>query len=50
VGRVKDAMAAGNIYETLSNVVEAGDTLYPSFEGARVPPLLCEGVSVTTKA
>ena len=50
VGRVKDAMAAGNIYETLSNVVEVGDTLYPSFEGARVPPLLCEGVSVTTKA
>ncbi|MBI5806350.1 TldD/PmbA family protein [candidate division TA06 bacterium] len=49
VGRVKDAMAAGNIYETLSNVVEVGDTLYPSFEGARVPPLLCEGVSVTTK-
>jgi PmbA protein len=49
VGRVKDAMAAGNIYDTLSNVVEVGDTLYPSFEGARVPPLLCEGVSVTTK-
>jgi PmbA protein len=50
VGQVKDAMAAGNIYETLANVVEVGDTLYPSFEGARVPPLLCEGVSVTTKA
>jgi PmbA protein len=50
VGRVKDAMAAGNIYQTLSNVVEVGETLYPSFEGARVPPLLCEGVSVTTKS
>ncbi|HAD82606.1 MAG: hypothetical protein A2509_00990 [Candidatus Edwardsbacteria bacterium RIFOXYD12_FULL_50_11] len=50
VGRVKNAMAAGNIYETLANVLEVGDTLYPSFEGARVPPLLCEGVSVTTKS
>lgn len=50
VGRVKDAMAAGNIYETLSNLAEVGDTLYPSFEGALVPPLLCEGISVTTKA
>jgi len=49
VGRVKDAMAAGNIYETLSNVVEVGDSLYPAFSGAWVPPILCEGVSVTTK-
>lgn len=49
VGQVKDAMAAGNIYETLANVVEVGDTLSPSFEGAQVPPLLCDGVSVTTK-
>ncbi len=49
VGQVKDAMVAGNIYETLTNVVELGDTLYPSFGGAWVPPLLCDGVSVTTK-
>ena len=50
VGQVKDAMAAGNIYETLANVAEVGDTLYPSFEGARVPMLLCDDVSVTTRS
>jgi PmbA protein len=49
VGRVKDAMAAGNIYDTLAKVVEVGDVLHPSFEGSWVPPLLCDGVSVTTK-
>lgn len=48
VGRVKDAMATGNIYDTLRRVVELGDTLSPSFGGARVPPMLCDGVSVTT--
>jgi PmbA protein len=50
IGRVKDAMVAGNIYETLKNVVALGDTLYPSFGGSWVPPLLCDGVSVTTKS
>lgn len=49
MGRVKDAMVAGNIYETLNNVVELGDKLYPSYGNAWVPPLLCEGVSVATK-
>jgi len=49
VGRVKDAMVAGNIYETLDNVVELGDVLSPSFGGSWVPPILCDRVSVTTK-
>jgi PmbA protein len=49
IGRVKDAMAAGNIYETLTQVAGVGNLLYPSFGGAWVPPLLCEGVSITTK-
>lgn len=49
MGRVKDAMVAGNIYQTLKDVVELGDTLYPAFGGAWVPPLLCDGVSVATK-
>jgi PmbA protein len=49
VGRVKDAMIAGNIYETLSSVADIGSVLYPAFSGALVPPILCEGVSVTTK-
>ncbi len=49
MGRVKDAMVAGNIYQTLMDVVELGDELQPSFGGAWVPPILCEGVSVATK-
>lgn len=50
VGRVKDAMVAGNIYETLKNVVDIGDTLYPSQGGARVPAILFDDVSVATKS
>ena len=50
VGRVKDAMVAGNIYQVFKNVVDVGDTLYPSFWGGRWPVVLCEGVSVATKA
>ncbi len=49
VGRVKDAMVAGNIYQTLREVMELGDTLYPIFGGAWAPPILCDGVSVATK-
>lgn len=49
VGRVKDAMVAGNIYETLKNVVDVGDKLYPSPDGAWVPVILCDNVSVATK-
>ena len=49
VGRVKDAMVAGNIYETLKNVVDIGDKLYPCSDGAWVPAILCDNVSVATK-
>ncbi len=49
VGRVKDAMVAGNIYETLKNVVDVGDKLYPCSDGAWVPVILCDNVSVATK-
>ncbi len=49
VGRVKDAMVAGNAYETLKNVVDVGDTLHPSQDDAWVPPILCDNVSVSTK-
>lgn len=49
VGRVNDAMIAGNIYETLKHVVAIGDTLYPSHDGAWVPAILCDDVSVATK-
>jgi PmbA protein len=49
VGRVKEAMVAGNVYQTLKQVVDVGDTLYPSNGGAWVPAILCDGVSVATK-
>ncbi|MCU0606742.1 MAG: TldD/PmbA family protein [Candidatus Edwardsbacteria bacterium] len=50
VGRVKDAMVSGNIYETLRDVIAVGDTPQPSFGGSWTPPVLCDGVSVTTKS
>jgi PmbA protein len=49
VGRVKDAMVAGNVYQTLKQVVDIGDMLYPSFWGSWLPPILCDDVSVATK-
>ncbi len=49
VGRVKDVMAAGNIYETLKNVVDIGDTLYPTWFGAWVPAIVFDNVSVAAK-
>jgi PmbA protein len=52
VGRIKDAMIAGNTYETLSNVIDIGDSLCPCYWYycvGRVPAILCDNVSVTTK-
>jgi PmbA protein len=49
LGRVKGTMVAGNIYETLKNVVAIGDTLYHANFGGWVPPLLLDKVSVATK-
>ncbi len=48
VGLAKDIMAAGNIYETLNNVIGVGDKQYAAY-GTWVPPILCDGVSVATK-
>lgn len=48
-GRVKDGMVAGNIYDTLKNVVDLSDTLYPCFTGEWMPLILCDNVSVATK-
>lgn len=44
-GRVKDAMVAGNIYETLKNVIDIEDTVYPAYMG-RFPAILFDDVSV----
>jgi PmbA protein len=49
VGRVKDAMVAGNIYDVMKNVVAIEDTLYPAFAGT-YPAVLFENVSVATKS
>lgn len=49
MGQLKDAMIAGNVYETLKNVIAVGDTLYPGPGGAWVPPLLCDSVNVAVK-
>lgn len=49
MGRLKDAMVAGNVYETLKHVIDIGDTLYPSFMESWVPAILCDNVSVATK-
>lgn len=54
VGRVKDAMVAGNVYETLSSVIAVGSKAHPTWalslwQSTVMPPVLCDNVSVTTK-
>ena len=46
VGRAKNVMVAGNIYDTLNTVIALEDTLHRSGEGW-VPALLCDNVSVS---
>lgn len=48
VGRVKDAMVAGNMYETLQHVLAVENSLHYSFTGW-VPAILCDQVSVAIK-
>jgi PmbA protein len=50
IGRVKGAMVSGNVYETLSDVIDVGDTLYTYHFGGNVPPILCDNISVATKS
>ena len=45
VGRVKDAMVSGNVYETLRNVIAIGKRRDHA-AGGRVPPILCDDVRV----
>jgi PmbA protein len=47
-GHVKDAMVAGNIYETMQDVIEVEDTLHPSY-GGTFPAILFDNVSIATK-
>jgi PmbA protein len=46
VGRVKDAMLAGNIYETMRNVVAVGSELEPG-ESGWYPPIVFDDVRVS---
>ena len=48
VGRVKDAMVAGNIFDTLKNVIALEDTAHPGYGGV-FPAVLFDDVSVATK-
>jgi len=47
-GQVKDAMVAGNVYETLKNVIAVENANYPAPMG-RFPAVLFDDVSVTTR-
>lgn len=46
VGRVRDGMIAGNIYDNLKHVLAVGDKLYPGVD-AWVPAVLLDNVNVT---
>jgi len=48
VGRIKDAMVAGNIYETLNCIVALENRQHPSY-GGTFPAILCDKVSVAIK-
>jgi PmbA protein len=48
-GQIKDAMVAGNIYETFKNVIAVEDTLHAANMGT-FPAVLFDGVSVATRA
>jgi PmbA protein len=48
VGHVKDVMVAGNIYDTLRNVVDMENTLHPCF-GGNFPAILFDNIHVTIK-
>jgi PmbA protein len=50
VGRVKDTMVSGNVYDVLSQVEYIGDSSEWIFGSMRSPAIQCQGVEVATKA
>jgi PmbA protein len=48
MGHVKDAMVAGNVFDTMTRIIEMEDTLHPSYTG-NYPAILFDRVSVATK-
>jgi PmbA protein len=49
VGRVKDTMIAGNVYQVLKELPGIGEEVRWVGGALQTPPLYCSGVSVTTK-
>ena len=49
IGRVKDTMITGNVYDVLSNLVGIGDSARWIGGRIKVPALYCRGVSVSAK-
>ncbi len=47
-GHVKDVMVAGNIYDTLKNVLEIENTLHPCY-GGNFPAVLFDNINVMIK-
>lgn len=48
VGRVKDVMVAGNVYDTLKKVIAIENKLHSCW-GGRMPAILCNDISVSAK-
>ncbi|HEX38050.1 MAG TPA: TldD/PmbA family protein [Candidatus Cloacimonetes bacterium] len=48
IGRVKDVMVAGNVYDTLKKVIAVENKLHTCW-GGRMPAILCENISVSSK-
>ena len=47
VGRVKNCMIAGNVYDVLSNLAAIGSEAQWRGGSLRIPPLYCKNVSVS---
>jgi PmbA protein len=48
VGHVKDAMVAGNVYDTMTRIIEMENILHPSYTG-NYPAILFDRMNVATK-
>lgn len=49
IGRVKNTMIAGNIYDVMKNVIEVEDRLHPAFmSGKALPAILFDGIMVVS--
>ena len=49
VGRVKDTMISGNVYNVLSQVEQASDSADWVFGSMRSPAIQCRGIEVAAK-